>query len=198
SLTCENVNGNIQQTGSGYNNDLTNNGTVTDQGCEGNIYIFNGQTFDCRLPGIEDGFADCCESAKDWLGLGKCWQNEVELQQKKSAGFCHYVGTYCTAKFLGICLQEDKAYCCFDGVLARIIQEQGRYQGLPQYGWGTAESPDCEGFTPTQFQALDWSKINLSEYYAYIEQTFVPQMQNTVNNAVNNMENKLESGYQSQ
>jgi hypothetical protein len=188
----------IQQVPTNQNNNPTNNGTVTDQGCLGTIYIFNGQTFDCRLPGIEDGFADCCSSSKDWLGLGNCWQNEQELQQKRAAGFCHYVGTYCTAKFLGICLQKDQAYCCFQGVLARIIQEQGRYQGLPQYGWGSAKNPNCEGFTPTQFQALDWSKINLSEYYTYIEQTFMPNIQNNINTGINNAVNKLQQGYSSE
>jgi hypothetical protein len=197
-LTCQDVDTGVQQVPINQNNNPTNNGTVTDKGCSGTIYIFNGRTYDCREAGIETGFSNCCASSKDWLGMGKCWQNEQELQQKKSAGFCHYTGTYCSAKFLGICLQKVEAYCCFNGVLARIIQEQGRYQGLPENGWGPSDDPHCEGFTPTQFQALDWSKIDLSEYYAYIEQTFMPNIQNNINKGINNAVNKLQQGYSGQ
>jgi conjugal transfer mating pair stabilization protein TraN len=33
-------------------------------------------------------------------------------------------------------------------------------------GWGTPQAPYCRGFTPEEFQALDFSKMDLSEYYA--------------------------------
>jgi len=197
-LTCQDVDTGVQQVPINQNNNPTNNGSVTDKGCLGTIYIFNGRTYDCREAGVETGFSNCCSSSKDWLGLGKCWQNEQELQQKKAAGFCHYTGTFCSAKFLGICLQKVEAYCCFNGVLARIIQEQGRYQGLPESGWGPSDDPHCEGFTPTQFQALDWSKIDLSEYYAYIQQTFMPNIQNNIKNGVSHAVNKLQQGYSGQ
>lgn len=36
--------------------------------------------------------------------------------------------TYCSKKFLGVCLTKRKAYCCFESKLARILQEQGRRQ----------------------------------------------------------------------
>jgi hypothetical protein len=32
--------------------------------------------------------------------------------------------------------------------------------------WGTPQAPYCRGFTPEEFQALDFSKMDLSEYYA--------------------------------
>ena len=53
----------------------------------------------------------------------------------------------------------------------QIIQEQGRpllksFNGL---GWGTAKQPYCRGFTPQEFQALDFSRMDLSDYYADIE-----------------------------
>jgi hypothetical protein len=199
-LTCAPVNqSTVEQVPVANPNDKTDNGQKDDKGnCLGTVYIFNGKTYDCREAGVETGFSNCCSSSKTWFGLGKCWQNEQELQQKKEAKFCHYTGTYCSAKFLGVCLQKVEAYCCFNGVLARIIQEQGRYQGLPENGWGPSDDPHCEGFTPEQFQELDWSKIDMSEYYSYIETTLMPKVQSNINKGLNNAINKLQEGYQNQ
>lgn len=108
---------------------------------------------------------------------------------------CHYVGDFCSRTFqLGIgsvCVQETKTYCCFHGKLARIIQEQGRPQLQsfgPGGGWGTAQAPNCRGFTPDEFQNLDFSKIDLSEYMQDIKTTAVPQVQQ-------NMQNKVQQFY---
>ena len=38
-------------------------------------------------------------------------------------------------------------------------------------GWGGAESPDCSGFTVAQLQSLDFSRMNLAEFYAEIAPT---------------------------
>lgn len=46
-------------------------------------------------------------------------------------------------------------------MLAKIMHEQGR----PQLGIGWS---NCDGFTPEQFQAIDFSKIDLSAYEAEI------------------------------
>nr|HEC1719610.1 mating pair stabilization protein [Campylobacter jejuni] len=35
-------------------------------------------------------------------------------------------------------------------------------------GWGSPKSPDYRGFTPEEFQKLDFSKIDLSEFIADI------------------------------
>jgi len=88
----------------------------------------------------------------------------------KSSGMCHEVGGYCTASFLGICLQKAYGQCCFNTKLGRILQEQGRPQlkSFNAIGWGTPKQPLCRGFTPEEFQALDFSKMDLSEYYADI------------------------------
>ena len=52
--------------------------------------------------------------------------------------------------------------CCFASKLARIINEQGRPQlGI---GWGSPEAPDCRGLSPEEFQSIDFSQIDLSEY----------------------------------
>ena len=55
-------------------------------------------------------------------------------------------------------------------MLGRIVQEQGRQQLARD--WGTPQSPNCVGFTTTEIAALDWSRFDLSEFYASI----VPNM----------------------
>lgn len=54
-------------------------------------------------------------------------------------------------------------------MLARLINEQGRIQ--VGKGWGSAQSPDCSGFTIAQLQSLDFSAMDLSAFYASIVPT---------------------------
>jgi len=100
-----------------------------------------------------------------------CDQQDMEAAMLRSSGMCHEVGRYCSSSFLGVCLQKAVSSCCFNTKLGRIIQEQGRPQLKSFNGnlWGTAKKPMCRGFTPEEFQALDFSKMDLSEYYADIE-----------------------------
>lgn len=57
-----------------------------------------------------------------------CDQEDMEVGMLRGSGMCHEVGGYCTASFLGICLQKAYGHCCFNTKLGRIIQEQGRPQ----------------------------------------------------------------------
>lgn len=100
-----------------------------------------------------------------------CDQQDMETAMLRGSGKCHEVGTYCASSFLGVCLQKARGHCCFNTKLGRIIQEQGRPQIKAFNGnlWGTPKKPMCRGFTPEEFQALDFSKMDLSEYYADIE-----------------------------
>ena len=152
-------------------NDKQNDGEVNESGCLGTIYIFNGKDYRCRPPGLQTGGLDCCKKGTTWFGLGQCKESEKVLAKLRSwgklDGQCHYVGSYCAVKVLGICLQKKKTYCCFHSVLARIVQEQGRKQlGI---GWGTPKSPNCRGFTPDEFQRIDFSKIDFSEWYSEVQ-----------------------------
>ena len=103
--------------------------------------------------------------------LAGCDQEDMETGMLRGSDMCHEVGTYCSSKILGICVQKAKGHCCFNTRLGRIIQEQGRPQliAFNEIGWGTPKNPYCRGFTPEEFQALDFSKMDLSEYYADIE-----------------------------
>lgn len=95
-----------------------------------------------------------------------CDQDEQILAMKRGSNLCVRVGSYCSSKFLKICIEKKDSYCCFNSKLARIINEQGRSQ--IGRGWGSAESPDCSGFTANEMQGLDLSKMDLSEFYAEI------------------------------
>ncbi|WP_157220931.1 conjugal transfer protein TraN [Flavisphingomonas formosensis] len=103
--------------------------------------------------------------------LQGCDRQDMETGMLRGSGMCHEVGTYCSSKILGICVQKAKGHCCFNTKLGRIIQEQGRPQlkSFNAIGWGTPKNPYCRGFTPDEFQALDFSKMDLSEYYSDIE-----------------------------
>jgi conjugal transfer mating pair stabilization protein TraN len=103
--------------------------------------------------------------------LSGCDGQDMEVGMLRGSGMCHEVGTYCSTSILGICVQKSKGHCCFNTKLGRIIQEQGRPQlkSFNTQGWGTPKAPYCRGFTPEEFQALDFSRMNLSEYYADIE-----------------------------
>ena len=39
------------------------------------------------------------------------------------------------------------------------------------FGWGGAQGPDCSGFALAQLQALDFSRMDLTEFYAEIAPT---------------------------
>jgi len=114
---------------------------------------------------------------------------------------CVYVGQYCS-KHLRIgplkkCVQKKKVYCCFPTVLARIIQEQGRpqlksFKSLCDAGncFGTPTNPVCRGFTPQEFQMIDFSKIDFSDWYDVEEST----LKEEVNKAVNNVNTNINMG----
>ncbi|MBF0609503.1 MAG: conjugal transfer protein TraN [Magnetococcales bacterium] len=96
--------------------------------------------------------------------IWECEQSEMELGAQRQMNLCHYVGSYCKSKFLGVCLEKRESYCCFNSPLARIVNEQG----LRQLGrsWGGAEGPNCSGFLPGEIGTLDFSQMDLSEWYA--------------------------------
>lgn len=138
--------------------------------------------------------------AVQWLMTPQCSQNDMETSALKKSGYCHYVGTYCSERWniLGgsICVQKKNAYCCFNSKLARLINEQGREQ-IDMGGWGTTSAPNCKGFTPEQFQSLDFGAMDLSEYYGYLEQKAADVInqgipQQNMNDAVQNFYNNLQ------
>jgi len=94
---------------------------------------------------------------------------EEDMVTSISLGFalCHLVGELKTGDFLGMKLKSRNVYCCFNSILARLVHEQGRPQ--VNRGWGSAEQPDCAGFSIGEFAALDFSQMNLAEYMQYVQ-----------------------------
>lgn len=120
-----------------------------------------------------------------------CDQGDIQTGMQAASKDCHYVGDYCEKKWpLVGCVQKAKGYCCFNTKMARIIHEQGRPQ-LQSFGadggWGIPSAPNCRGFTPEEFQDLDFSRIDLSEYFGDIQKdldTKIQGAQTTIQNKV--------------
>jgi conjugal transfer mating pair stabilization protein TraN len=103
-----------------------------------------------------------------------CNEYEARLALKEGAKLCHTVGTYCSTclRILGSCAsctEQTTSKCCFNSMLARIINEQGRAQ--IGKGWGNETAPDCSGFTVAQLQSLNFAAMDLSEFYASLVPT---------------------------
>ncbi len=107
---------------------------------------------------------------------------------KRDTRLCVGVGSYCSTRIpiIRVCTEITESYCCFNSRLARLINEQGRTQ-LGKI-WGAPQAPDCSGFTPAQLQSLDFSRMDLAEFYAEI----APTLPN-VNDMQNRAQQKIES-----
>ena len=197
----------------------TNNGTVTDSGCDGSVYLFPGTAMQCRSGGEQTAWQDCCNASTYLFGMLKCTTQEESVAKDLQydtqygangynnpnsyggSGDAQYVGSYCSDKFFGLCLENMKVYCVFHSLLGLIIQEQGRAQlGI---GFGSPQNPDCSGLTPTQFQELNFSNFDFTEYVTVLENKIkagvintntLNQIQNyttTITNQISNYENEL-------
>lgn len=100
--------------------------------------------------------------------LMSCDQSEQILAMRRGQNLCVEVGTYCSKKLriFKKCIEKTKSYCCYNSRLARIINEQGRAQ--IGKSWGSPKSPNCSGFTQSEFEAIDFSRIDLSEFMSEI------------------------------
>ena len=128
--------------------------------------------------------------------LLSCEQSEQLLAMHRDANLCVHVGSFCSSRvpILGTCIEQTESYCCFNSILARIINEQGR--GQIGKGWGSAESPDCSGFTPEEFQQLDFSRIDLSEFINQISASVsMPSASSMGQNVQNTVQQRVNSYY---
>lgn len=96
-----------------------------------------------------------------------CKSEEMSEAKLRGNGACHVVGSYCSTKTLSVCMVKKQTSCCFTSKLGRIFHEQGRPQ-LTAFGedggWGLPRSPNCRGFTPEEFQMLNFGAMDLTEY----------------------------------
>jgi conjugal transfer mating pair stabilization protein TraN len=109
--------------------------------------------------------------AIQYSGLLSCTDAQKVTAMKRDANLCVDLGDYCSKciRLFGkcvACIEKTRSFCCFNSRLAKIINTQGRAQLGRSFG--TPDAPNCSGFTPDELQALDWSQINLREFYAEI------------------------------
>ena len=161
--------------------------------CLGQLSLFSGASKRCRRAGTQTAYQNCCHNKNppltDTVGAEgepnqieyrqektsfEFWDNQCDVQDQETSlladsDYCIYLGTYCAETWpLVGCVQRNRSYCCFNSKLARMIQEQGRAQIPSMGGFGGAQSPHCRGFTMEEFQALDFTKIDLGGYGADI------------------------------
>ena len=111
------------------------------------------------------------------LSMMSCNEDEGKLAMKEGAKLCRTIGSWCSSciRVLGFCvscIEHTTSKCCFNSMLARIVNEQGRTQ--IGKGWGGAQSADCSGFTVAQLQTLNFAAMDLTEFYA----SLVPMLPN--------------------
>ena len=95
--------------------------------------------------------------------LLSCTKPEKTLAIKRGQNLCVYVGDQCTTRVLGLCVTRTQTHCCFNSRLSRIINQQGRTQLGRTFG--TPDAPNCNGFTEADINALDFSTMDLSEFF---------------------------------
>ena len=95
-----------------------------------------------------------------------CEEEELELGAKRQLKVCHYVGSFCKTRVVGVCIEKRDSYCCFNSPLSRILQEQVR--GQLQRGWGNPDEPDCSGLRASELAQVNWDQVDLSEWLALL------------------------------
>ena len=133
-----------------------------------NVRAFTGQRQECRM--AIAGFSNCCKDSAcgQGIGLAQCDTEEKALGKAKEKLLTVYVGTYCSKKALGVCLQKKKAYCQFESKLAQIVQAQGRNAQLG-IGFGSGKNPECRGITIDELQSLQFDKMDFSNFYSDLD-----------------------------
>ena len=138
-------------------NELQSSGADVD---ESKAKVFKGSAQKCARSFLNNVLYDCCQKLSGFAVKSKlavCSEKEQRLSQNRFSGKCHFIGT--KTKKLGT--ETEQVYCCFPTKLARLVHEQGRAQlGV---SWGSADKPECRGFTLKELQRIDFSALDLSE-----------------------------------
>ncbi len=114
-----------------------------------------------------------------------CDDMDLDTALSVASSRCVYLGKYCNEKWLGSCVQSAQSYCCFNSQMSALVHKYGRIQldsfkNLANNGFGSLSKPECRGFTPEEFQQLDFSKIDLTEYYETLTHGNLSEMNDKV------------------
>lgn len=138
-----------------------------------NFKIFEGLARHCsKKPG---DYSNCCRvevPGKGWgRNLGaKCTSDENYLMEQRQKNLCVYAGKH-SSKTAGVTTVTKHHFCCFNNILEKTIQVQGRSQ-LGQ-NFGSGGSTNCRGLTLDELEHIDWSLIDFSEVAAEIQERMV-------------------------
>ncbi|HEJ9747897.1 TPA: conjugal transfer protein TraN [Proteus mirabilis] len=161
---------------------------------ESKMKAFSGKAMECRKAAA--GFSDCCKSS-GWgndIGLAQCNSEEKVIGQAKAKKVIISVGTYCSKKVLGVCLQKKSSYCVFDNKLARIVQAQGR-SGQLGIGFGSAKNPDCRGISIDELQRLRFDYMDFSDFYEDLQSNLkIPEQDKLLDEINRRMKEKFAEG----
>ena len=105
---------------------------------------------------------------KVYAAMTSCTQEEMILNMQMGANLCISVGSYCSKSYplLG-CFEWQQGFCCYNSVLSKIINQQGR--GQLGKGFGSPQSPDCSGFAVAELAQLDFASMDFSQFVASIK-----------------------------
>ena len=145
------------------------NESAKDNNKEQNLKIFSGNAKNCSKDTLS--YNNCCRDdgwGQNAMGAS-CSSEEKELMAMQEKKLCHFVGSFCSKKMavLGKCMENKKAYCCFNSKISRIIMQQGKNQLGKE--WGSPQAPDCVGFSADELAKLQFNKMDLSEIASDIE-----------------------------
>jgi len=158
------------------------------------VTAFTGKAMACRKSAA--GFSNCCKSG-GWgqsVGLAHCNTEEKEIGTGKEKKLVVKVGSYCSKKVLGVCLQQKEGYCVFDSKLARIVQEQGRRDQLG-ISFGSGKDPDCRGIRVAELQGIKFDRIDFSDFYDDLNSNIKLPDQDALNQRItSDIQNSLKSG----
>lgn len=107
-------------------------------GASSNPLLFGGQPISCEKPvggWLSDAVQnDCCKlgltKTRGGDPLNQCKESEVKLASARRNNYVHYIGSRCSEKvgLFNKCVRREEMYCVFEGMLPRLVQEQGREQ----------------------------------------------------------------------
>ncbi|RWR23133.1 conjugal transfer protein TraN [Sinirhodobacter populi] len=126
------------------------------------VTLFSGTARNCKVGALST--INCCNDS-GWANgiLGDCSESELALMDRIQAKAAVYIGTYCSRRVLGVCLQKRRSYCTFNSQLGMVFQKEIRR--LAGSGWGSAKSPNCAGLPLDEIETIDWGEIDLSEAF---------------------------------
>ena len=128
------------------------------------INIFKGMAEHCDKKLW--GYTNCCTKLGGWgsmLGAG-CSEEAKNLAKKRKEKKCVEVGTYCKTKVpIFGCVIKRTVFCCYDSIIAKILNQEAKRQ--LRRGNGDAENPSCGGLSVEDFDNIDFSTLDFSEFY---------------------------------